>query len=95
MRWFEHCQVSLFGEDGEVGHKDQRKGMRHALSQAVSSVSVWAFYVFRVSRLMEVMKMLMKTMRRDKLSVGASGDDPFHLFSRKQCSLLVSWCSCC
>ena len=33
--------------------------------------------------------MLMKTMRRDKLSVGASGDDPFHLFSRKQCSLLV------
>ena len=26
MRWFEHCQVSLFGEDGEVGHKDQRRG---------------------------------------------------------------------
>ena len=46
MRWFEHCQVSLFGEDGEVGPKDQRKGMQHVLSQAVSCVSVWAFYVF-------------------------------------------------
>ena len=28
------------GEDGELGHRDQRKGMGHALSQAVSSVSV-------------------------------------------------------
>ena len=37
---------------------------------------------------MEVMKMLAMRMRRDKLSIGASGDDPFHLFSGKQCSLL-------
>ena len=75
------------GEGGEVGHKE--KAGDGACSVAGSVVRIClGILCFRVSRLLEVMKILMMTMRRDKLSVGASGDDPFHLFSRKQCSLL-------
>ena len=37
---------------------------------------------------MKVMKMLMMTMRRDKLSMGACGDGPSQHLNRKQFPLL-------
>ena len=42
---------------------------------------------------MEVMKMLIMAMRRNKLNTRASGDGPVQILNRRQCPPPLFWCS--